>query len=143
MDKDDVFGFVWLICSYCTDLTHYSSCVFRCFSWLFYYYTSLFSWNIVPHILYVLCWLINFQTMSCVARAWDFGHGPRPGKPMILAPAMNTGMFLWVWRLVSFLFSSSLTFVVYVPLLRVYLTRLKSNQAMWDHPLTQPQLKII
>jgi len=23
----------------------------------------------------------------------DFGHGDRPGKPLILAPAMNTGMW--------------------------------------------------
>ena len=33
------------------------------------------------------------DTLSCVARAWDFGHGPRPGKPLILAPAMNTAMY--------------------------------------------------
>jgi phosphopantothenoylcysteine decarboxylase len=33
------------------------------------------------------------DTLSCVARAWDFGHGNRPGKPMILAPAMNTAMW--------------------------------------------------
>lgn len=26
-------------------------------------------------------------------RAWDFGHGIEPGKPMILAPAMNTAMW--------------------------------------------------
>jgi phosphopantothenoylcysteine decarboxylase len=42
------------------------------------------------------------DTLSCVVRAWDFGHGPRPGKPILLAPAMNT--------------------------------------AMWQHPLTRPQL---
>lgn len=45
------------------------------------------------------------DTLSCVIRAWDFGHGSRPGKPIILAPAMNT--------------------------------------SMWDHPLTQVQLKTI
>ena len=33
------------------------------------------------------------DTLSCVARAWDFGHGVRPGKPLILAPAMNTAMW--------------------------------------------------
>jgi phosphopantothenoylcysteine decarboxylase len=33
------------------------------------------------------------DTLSCVARAWDFGHGARPGKPMLLAPAMNTAMW--------------------------------------------------
>jgi phosphopantothenoylcysteine decarboxylase len=45
------------------------------------------------------------DTLTCIVRAWDFGHGKRPGKPMLLAPAMNT--------------------------------------AMWDHPLTQLQLKTI
>ena len=33
------------------------------------------------------------DTLSCVIRAWDFGHGPRPGKPLFLAPAMNTAMW--------------------------------------------------
>jgi phosphopantothenoylcysteine decarboxylase len=33
------------------------------------------------------------DTLSCVVRAWDFGHGERPGKPLILAPAMNTAMW--------------------------------------------------
>jgi phosphopantothenoylcysteine decarboxylase len=33
------------------------------------------------------------DTLSCVARAWDFGHGDRPGKPVLLAPAMNTAMW--------------------------------------------------
>ena len=33
------------------------------------------------------------DTLSCVARAWDFGHGTRPGKPLLLAPAMNTAMW--------------------------------------------------
>ncbi|VEU37635.1 unnamed protein product [Pseudo-nitzschia multistriata] len=33
------------------------------------------------------------DTLSCVVRAWDFGHGPRPGKPLLLAPAMNTAMW--------------------------------------------------
>lgn len=33
------------------------------------------------------------DTVSCVVRAWDFGHGPRPGKPLLLAPAMNTAMW--------------------------------------------------
>ena len=45
------------------------------------------------------------DTLSCVARAWDFGHGTRPAKPILLAPAMNT--------------------------------------AMWEHPLTTPQLHTI
>jgi len=34
------------------------------------------------------------DTLSCIARAWDFGHSAtRPGKPMLLAPAMNTAMW--------------------------------------------------
>lgn len=33
------------------------------------------------------------DTLSCVLRAWDFGHGERRGKPVILAPAMNTAMW--------------------------------------------------
>lgn len=33
------------------------------------------------------------DTVSCVIRAWDFGHGQRPGKPLLLAPAMNTAMW--------------------------------------------------
>ena len=33
------------------------------------------------------------DTLSCVLRAWDFGHGKRPGKPVVLAPAMNTAMW--------------------------------------------------
>jgi phosphopantothenoylcysteine decarboxylase len=33
------------------------------------------------------------DTLSCVVRAWDFGHGARPGKPLILVPAMNTAMW--------------------------------------------------
>ena len=33
------------------------------------------------------------DTLSCVARAWDFGFGVRPGKPLLLAPAMNTAMW--------------------------------------------------
>ena len=33
------------------------------------------------------------DTLSCVIRAWDFGHGPRPGKPLLLGPAMNTAMW--------------------------------------------------
>jgi phosphopantothenoylcysteine decarboxylase len=33
------------------------------------------------------------DTLSCVARAWDFGHGSRPGKPVLLVPAMNTAMW--------------------------------------------------
>jgi phosphopantothenoylcysteine decarboxylase len=32
------------------------------------------------------------DTLSCVMRAWDYGH-VRPGKPIILAPAMNTAMW--------------------------------------------------
>lgn len=33
--------------------------------------------------------------LSCCVRAWDFGHGAsgRPGKPVVLAPAMNTAMW--------------------------------------------------
>lgn len=34
------------------------------------------------------------DTLSCVLRAWDYGHGERAGKPIILAPAMNTAMWL-------------------------------------------------
>ena len=34
------------------------------------------------------------DTLSCVVRAWDLGHGSRPAKPILLAPAMNTAM--WV-----------------------------------------------
>jgi len=34
------------------------------------------------------------DALSCVVRAWDFGHGNRPGKPLLLAPAMNTAMWL-------------------------------------------------
>ena len=33
------------------------------------------------------------DTLSCVARAWDFGLGVRPGKPLLIAPAMNTAMW--------------------------------------------------
>ncbi|GAX19908.1 phosphopantothenoylcysteine decarboxylase [Fistulifera solaris] len=34
------------------------------------------------------------DTLSCVARAWDFGyHSMRPAKPLVLAPAMNTAMW--------------------------------------------------
>lgn len=33
------------------------------------------------------------DTLTCVIRAWDFGHGFRPGKPLLLAPAMNTAMW--------------------------------------------------
>ncbi len=33
------------------------------------------------------------DTLSCVLRAWDYGHGERLGKPLILAPAMNTAMW--------------------------------------------------
>jgi len=34
------------------------------------------------------------DTLSCVARAWDFGSPSRPvAKPLILAPAMNTAMW--------------------------------------------------
>ena len=32
------------------------------------------------------------DTLSCVVRAWDLGHGSRPAKPILLAPAMNTAM---------------------------------------------------
>lgn len=33
------------------------------------------------------------DTLSCVVRAWDFGYGARRGKPLVLAPAMNTAMW--------------------------------------------------
>ncbi|KAL3896148.1 MAG: hypothetical protein SGARI_007248, partial [Bacillariaceae sp.] len=33
------------------------------------------------------------DTLSCVVRAWDFGHSSRQGKPLLLAPAMNTAMW--------------------------------------------------
>jgi phosphopantothenoylcysteine synthetase/decarboxylase len=34
------------------------------------------------------------DTLSCVMRAWDFGYtGQRNGKPVLLAPAMNTAMW--------------------------------------------------
>lgn len=34
------------------------------------------------------------ETLSCVVRAWDFGWTEgKMGKPLILAPAMNTGMW--------------------------------------------------
>lgn len=33
------------------------------------------------------------DTLTCVVRAWDFGHGARPSKPLLLAPAMNTAMY--------------------------------------------------
>lgn len=33
------------------------------------------------------------DTLSCAARAWDFGHTPGKGKPFVLAPAMNTLMW--------------------------------------------------
>lgn len=33
------------------------------------------------------------DTVTCVARAWDMGRGSRPGKPLLLAPAMNTAMW--------------------------------------------------
>lgn len=37
------------------------------------------------------------DTLSCIIRAWDFGYHRnsdlRMGKPMILAPAMNTAMW--------------------------------------------------
>jgi phosphopantothenoylcysteine decarboxylase len=36
------------------------------------------------------------DTLSCVVRAWDFGHNRdngSSGKPLVLAPAMNTTMW--------------------------------------------------
>ena len=33
------------------------------------------------------------DTLTCVLRAWDFGHGDREGKPLVLAPALNTAMW--------------------------------------------------
>jgi len=33
------------------------------------------------------------ETLSCVLRAWDFGYTTRKGKPLLLAPAMNTAMW--------------------------------------------------
>uniref|UniRef100_A0A7S1D871 Flavoprotein domain-containing protein n=1 Tax=Cyclophora tenuis TaxID=216820 RepID=A0A7S1D871_CYCTE len=34
------------------------------------------------------------DTLSCVLRAWDLGYGTRPAKPLVLAPAMNTAMWI-------------------------------------------------
>lgn len=75
-------------------------------------HTDLRDWAdlllIAPISAHTLAKLANGlcdDTLSCVVRAWDFGHGTRPGKPLLLAPAMNT--------------------------------------AMWQHPLTQPQLRTI
>lgn len=57
-------------------------------------------------ICYFLIWSLSSfsiglcdDVLSCVLRAWDFGHGERKGKPLILAPAMNTAM--WVHPLTS------------------------------------------
>jgi phosphopantothenoylcysteine synthetase/decarboxylase len=33
------------------------------------------------------------ETLTCVLRAWDFGYSIRKGKPLLLAPAMNTAMW--------------------------------------------------
>jgi Phosphopantothenoylcysteine synthetase/decarboxylase len=34
------------------------------------------------------------DTLTCVLRAWDFGHTRnKKGKPLVLAPAMNTAMW--------------------------------------------------
>jgi len=45
------------------------------------------------HTLAKLAHGLSDDTLSCVARAWDFGHGTRPAKPVVLAPAMNTAMW--------------------------------------------------
>jgi phosphopantothenoylcysteine decarboxylase len=37
------------------------------------------------------------DTLTCVARAWEFGRPAVKAKPIILAPAMNTAM--WLHRL--------------------------------------------
>lgn len=69
------------------------------------------------------------DALSCTIRAWDFGHGIRPGKPMILAPAMNTAM--WVHPLTSL--------------------QLKTIQSFWKGPpqkengiyIVEPQVKTL
>lgn len=33
------------------------------------------------------------DTLSCIVRAWDFGQGTGRGRPLVLAPAMNTSMW--------------------------------------------------
>jgi len=33
------------------------------------------------------------ETLTCVLRAWDFGYTIRNGKPIVMAPAMNTAMW--------------------------------------------------
>jgi len=33
------------------------------------------------------------DVLTSVMRAWDFGHGVRPAKLVVLAPAMNTAMW--------------------------------------------------
>jgi phosphopantothenoylcysteine decarboxylase len=33
------------------------------------------------------------DTLTCIVRAWEFGHSGRSGKPILLAPAMNTAMW--------------------------------------------------
>jgi len=42
----------------------------------------------------IACGLCD-DLLSCCVRAWDFGNGNsgRPGKPLVLAPAMNTAMW--------------------------------------------------
>lgn len=45
------------------------------------------------HTLAKIATGLSDDTLSCCIRAWDFGHGSRPGKPLILAPAMNTAMW--------------------------------------------------
>lgn len=45
------------------------------------------------HTLAKIATGLSDDTLSCCIRAWDFGHGIRPGKPLILAPAMNTAMW--------------------------------------------------
>lgn len=45
------------------------------------------------HTLAKIATGLSDDTLSCCIRAWDFGHGMRPGKPLIFAPAMNTAMY--------------------------------------------------
>jgi len=33
------------------------------------------------------------DTLTCIIRAWDYGHTSKDGKHLVLAPAMNTGMW--------------------------------------------------
>jgi phosphopantothenoylcysteine decarboxylase len=51
------------------------------------------------HTLAKLCCGLCDDTLSCVVRAWEFGRADRPAKPFVVAPAMNTAM--WVHPLTT------------------------------------------